>query len=634
MVNTAYFCTRRGLVYASLLALFVTTALPSDARPDSDKVRSKTYKTLTGAYGVVELSQSGRPFFRTFFSRGWPTTKTVKDLTLHDSQGSAEDGLLGLMASGMGIKLNESTYIDYLKRAGLKKGGRTWSRSSDVISDKLTEFSTLAGLEKSKQFTPIVLEYAQGTPKIKGSFDVDKLSSQSWVNTGVDTKNLSMDAICMSLYSQALYARQQLVDSKHLIAPQKYNFGDDSDHAFYGLLSLQLALAKVHEIKTRGIVFKKKLGVYKGMANYGLTGNKAWMPHRIKVKRRGASLSFLADTKNDAYQSQLFDQSIMLLGCTELLKMVRWAQKGARPASPNEKLLTTLFRSKRFDDYENTPIDPKSFDMVLDMALFVVTNLQRLHFDVDRRTFRSRSSDNPEGERVQSLSAVDAGLTLFALSSFLKELAELSKDIPKSDSSLKARFIRKQRLAKTQLKLLTRWFCRLIERKGFVDRYNIATQAALDKSYSAASLAFTVRGFLSLKGLSTSEIPAAEREIAESAAMRLLKNAEKKLWNPKYQLYIGRTLTKTPSKSKPYKIDSFGQIAMLGAMRMLANYKNDVRYLIRYGEVMNSLKKHGFLNAETERGGDKGGDSDKDGVLTPNAAKDAPVMLPEVFLTK
>jgi hypothetical protein len=633
MVTSACACTRRGFASTGVLILLVTLSLPSDARPDEAK-KQKTFNTVTGCYGAVELAQSGQPFFRTFFSRGWPTTKKVKDLTLRDSQGSAEDTLVSLMASGMGIRFTDSTYMDYLKRSDLKKGGRAWNRSSDVVTDKLSEFAEIAGLEKGKQFTPIVLEYSQGNPRFKGGYKAQKLSTQQWVTTGVNTKELSMDAISMSLYSQALFARQQLADSKRLLGTKKYAFGTNPESAFYALISLQLAIAKLHEIKTRGIVYKNKLGIYKGLSRYSMTGTRAWIPHRVKVKGRGATLAFVADKQKDALQSQLFDQSILLLGCTELLKIVRWSARQIQPTSDNEKLLTTLFTRRKFARFEDFPIDPKSFELTIDMALFVVTNLQRLHFDVDRRTFRSRSSNNPEFEKVQTLSSADIGITLYALRSFLNEVDSLLASLSKSNNSLKARLIRKQRLAKTQLKLLGRWTCKIINRKGFSDRYNIASQSPISKGFSAASLGFMVRGLLSLQSVSSANLPAADKEVAQTTAFKLLKLAESKLWNPNYKLYIGRALKMLPSASKPLKVDTFGQLAMIGAMRDLANSKNDVRYLIRFGEILGSLKARGFLNAETARGGDQGNDSDGDGVQTPDGSGQAPVLLPEVYLTK
>lgn len=634
MVTSANRCIRPKLFTAACLAVAVLVWVPSDARPDPKKsAKSQTFKTVQGAYGIVELSQSGRPFFKTFFKKGWPTTQKVKGLTLHDSQGSAEDTLHSLMASGMGIKFSDSTYMEYLRQRNLKKKGSPWTRNSDIVNDKLFEFSVLAGLEKPKIFSPVLLEYSQGTAKVTGSYNADKWSSQQWVNVGVANKELSMDAVCMSLYAQALYARQQLVDNKHQLKNKKYCFGTDANSAYLGLVSLQMAIAKLHEIKTRGIVYKDKLGTFRALSSYGLTGNKAWIPHRIKVKGRGASLSFIADKKKDALQSQLFDQAVLLLGCTELLKITAWAKQSS-PKTENEKLLGTLFKNGKFGAFNDTPIDPKSFDLVLDIALFIITNLQRLHYDFDSLVFRSRSSKDPDLEKIHALNAVDAGLTMLALKSFLVEVQNLLNKASKNDSGLKTRLIRKQRLARTQLKFLSRWVCKIVDKRGLSDRYNIKSRSAMDKTFDASAAGFLARGLFSLKKLPTEDLAQANREVAESTGFKVLQLAEKRLWNPEYKLYIGRKLAKAPSAANPIPVNTLGQVSMLGVMRDLANIKNDVRYLIRYGEILSSLKQRGFISAETARGGETGGDSDGDGVSDPSEKNHAPVLLPEVHVDK
>ncbi|MDF1662706.1 MAG: hypothetical protein P1V97_13095 [Planctomycetota bacterium] len=633
MVTSANLCVRRKLFSATCFALAVLIWAPSDAGPDKEKAKSLTFKTVQGAYGVVELSQAGRPFFRTFFKKGWPTTQKAKSLTLQDSQGAAEDTLQGLMASGMGIKFSDSTYMEYLRQRNLKKRGAPWTRNSDIVNDKLLEFSTIAGLPKPKIFSPVLLEFSQGTAKVSGGYKEDKWSSQQWVNVGVANKELSMDAVCMSLYAQALYARQQLVDNKHILENNRYAFGTDAKSAYLGLVSLQLALAKLHEIKTRGIVYKGKLGTFRALSGYGLTGNKAWIPHRIKVKGRGAGLSFVADTKKDALQSQLFDQAVLLLGCTELLKITAWA-KQTGPKTENEKLLATLFKDGKFGAFNDTPIDPKSFDLVLDIALFIITNLQRLHYDFDSLVFRSRSSKDPDLEKIHSLNAVDAGFTMLALKSFLVEVQQLLGKASKNDSGLKTRLIRKQRLARTQLKFLSRWVCKIVDKRGLSDRYNIKSRSAMDKTFDASAAGFLARGLFSLKSLPTEDLAQANREVAESTGYKVLKEAESKLWNPEYKLYIGRTLAKTPSAANPLAVNTLGQVSMLGVMRDLANLKNDVRYLIRYGEILGSLKSRGFINAETNRGGESGGDSDGDGVWEPGAKNHAPALMPEIHVDK
>lgn len=635
MVTSANLCIRRKLFSATCLALAVLIWVPSDARPDPKKNAKKpqVFKTVQGAYGAVELSQAGWPFFRTFFKKGWPTTQKVKSLTLNDSQGSAEDTLHSLMASGMGVKLSESTYMEYLRQRNLKKKGAPWTRNSDIVNDKLLEFSTIAGLPKPKIFSPVLLEYSQGTAKVNGGYKEGKWSTQSWVNVGVANKELSMDAVCMSLYAQALYARQQLVDNKHQLENKRYAFGTDAKSAYLGLISLQLAIAKLHEIKTRGIVYKGKLGTFRALSGYGLTGNKAWIPHRIKLKGRGAGLSFIADKKKDALQSQLFDQSVLLLGCIELLKITSWANRAA-PKTENEKLLATLYKDRSFGNFNDTPIDPKSFDLVLDMTLFIITNLQRLHYDFDSLVFRSRSSKDPDLEKIHSLNAIDAGITMLALKSFLVEVQRLLDKAGKNDSGLKTRLIRKQRLARTQLKFLSRWVCKIIDKRGISDRYNIKSRSAMDKSFDASAAGFLARGLFALKALPSEDLAQANREVAESTGFKVLKAAESQLWNPEYKLYIGRTLKKTPSAAKPLAVNTLGQVSMLGVMRDLANLKNDVRYLIRYGEILGSLKSRGFINAETWRGGESGGDSDSDGVSGPNSENHAPVLMPEVHVDK
>ena len=56
------------------------------------------------------------------------------------------------------------------------------------------------------------------------------------------------------------------------------------------------------------------------------------------------------------------------------------------------------------------------------------------------------------------------------------------------------------------------------------------------------------------------------------------------------------------------------------------------RLMFRFKELLGSLKARGMLAAETRRGGERGEDSDSDGVEAPSAVRRAPVLLPELRL--
>lgn len=618
---------QRGLLSALCLAALLAFSNQSDAGPAAAKDTS--FDARVGLFGSAELGQAGHTFFRHFFGKGWPTTRDVRNATLHDAHGASEDTLTAVMCSGLGFKLNDSIYMSKVVSAGRRKGGKPWRRGSDVVATRMEEFAQLSGLTTVPKFNPVLFELSVATPKYKKAWNETNPASHVWTSAGADTSKLDFDAVATGLYAQGLYARRELLEYSHEEKKTRF-MGSDAWSGFYALMSLQLGLAKIREIQDKCIVSRGALKPLPSYDSYKNTGPKRWIPHSLKLKAKGSSYKFSVNKEKEAVNSQLYDQAMFMLGACEMIKVLRYSLPGAEAVTEEQKLAATLFRSTRFAAYQDVIFTTEDLLLTCDFAMFILTNLQRLHVDVERRTFRSRSSDNPALEKSQILRTADAGLALYALTTYIKVTEQLLKDLKKRDvENLSARIKRKERTAKTYVKLFARWL-RTTTSKGFYDRIDIATKKSPKAELSAASIAMAVRGLMTVKDMSEEIASATDKKSSETAALQLMNMAEDKLWNNKLKLYVGRTFK--PGKGKKARVSSYDQLAMIGVLKDLALRRDDVRYLIRLKELLRSMKAKGLLTTESSRGGEEGGDSDKDGLKSPADENRAPVIAPELQL--
>lgn len=626
---------RPWLIAEALVVALLLLACPAGAAPD--KADEASYNFATGSYGSVVLGDAGGTFFRTFFRRGWPTTRAMRTLTLEDSGGTAKDTLQAQMFSGLGVPLFEGKYLEAVRGKGLKKGGKAWQKNSDVIDSKFIEFAAIAGLAKAPSFRPVLFEFEVGKPRYTKPYVADDPGSQIWTTTGVDRKQISMESVCMALWAQAAYARRQLLESSHKADDGKSErLGSNPEDCYYALVGLLCAIAKVHELKFSCVTEGRTLDEYPDMVRYGLRETKRWIPHRIHYEGSG-NKKYKANTGKNAINSQLRDQSALLLGCAELLQVLAYSQN-LKSENPNAQELGKLFSSQKYAGFSDVAIDPDAFLMVLEVANFTVANMQRLHFDPDDKMMRSRSSKNPDLEKGgQTLVAADAGLALMALQAYLKSLVVVDQAIDSMKSkdmvSVKTGMLSNKSYATTMVKLISVWLTSRADGDvGLYDRYNISTRQNLTRDQSAETLGMVVSALLDSETLPKGTLPEDKVAAARIAAEKFMKQAEIKLWNPSRRLYIGRALKKSPTEKAPLKVKLIGQLAMADALRKLADGRGDVRYLIRLGELVSSLKEKGAVLAETEAGGERGGDSDGDGVGAPSSV--APVLREELELTK
>jgi len=615
----------RRLAFGGALAGLILVGLAGA----DEKSNRPVYDGRTAALGAIELGKAGKGFFRGFFRRGWPTTRDYRDLTENDAQGASEDTVISLLTSNFGLPMHSSAYMQEVFAQG-KARNPSWSRPKLALQSTLGAFGQLSGWTGApNKFSPPVFEYRVGLPALAGSYKASQPKTQSWKLEGAD-KVLSLDAIGMQLWSQASYAGRQILESHHgdSKAPK---VGRDAESGFYALCALSSALAKVKELGQRCVVDGGKLQGIRNLRTYTPTSPKKWFPHRFVAKISGDKLSYKADKQKGALDSQLFDLSALLLGLVELSRVTQFADKSFNAKSPGETAAKKLFSSTKFESFGTfAPFDAKSHELVLDTAGFVLTNMQRLHFDSDRRTFRSRSLKNPALAPVQALSIADAGLTLLALSRYAHRIGELTARQGKGrgDASLKLRLIRSKKYAATYARYLARWVRARIE-QGLHDRYNIATKQYLAKQRSAGTQALAARGLLAAATLlNDKEFRPADKKSALEGVLLLMAYSEKSLWNPELKLYLAKSSAK--SDKKKIKVEVFGQLAMIGVLRELALLRDDVRYLIRLKELVRSLRAKGFVSSETKRGGETGGDSDGDGIKAPGEAGFAPVILPFV----
>jgi hypothetical protein len=618
------------------LVLLAVGLIAGPQRAAADDARMPDFDARVGGYAAAELSLSGAPFFRLFFRRGWPTTKVFRGLAIQDAQGAADDNVTAVMTSELGVALADSLYIRDQLRASRFKGAESWGRGQDVVATKLQEFAELAGLEVTPRFKPILFELPLSRPSLTRAARSSTISVGAWSTEGAERSRLRLGAIGMSLWSQAAYARRQLLEAGRKGSGRAILPGTTAEDGFLGLVALQSAIAKLHDLRGRMTVTDGKLTGFSGMSSYGLSGPRRWFPHQVNLKRaRGRSVISIDPNKNSIC-SDLGDQAALLLGACELLELTRFASKGVKATDPRESFVASLFGDSKFSDFRDVPFDPSNFSRGAEVVNFIVTNMQRLHFDADLKIFRSRSSDNPEQESVQYLVSADAGLTLLALSRFtaiskkvMTSFKRESRD-PKEVSIVKG-LIKSQGYAKTMLRYAARWL-RTRAKKQLSDRYDVESRQALAKGASAQTRGMLARGLLAVASLPDELIKEPEREAARLAARDVMEASERDLWNPDYKLYIGRELASPPTAERPLVVATLGQAAMLSALRELAILDSDVRYLIRFKEVLGSLKARGMMASETHRGGEQGEDSDADGVKGSAAVRRAPVLLPELRL--
>lgn len=613
------------LIAAAAVAVVIAGAPSSEAAEPKKRI-----DIAAAGRAAVDLGRCGRPFFQRFFRWGWPTTKAVRRDLILDAQGASTDTIIAIMSSGFGLPLGESTHVAESLSLARGKERQPWRRSSELLAAKHAAFAELAGYQGDIDVEPVLFEFSTGEPDFRRSYQADKLSTQTWSQTGANTSRLSLDAIAASLHAQARFARVQLLEDSRLDR-RDVQPGHSPEDGFFALVALHNALAKVRELRERCVAASNgTIGTFQKLDQYEITQPRRWLPHRFNVKLSGRRSAFEADKAKESFESQLYDQVELLQGLCELMAVTSLGDAQLNPArdDPRAEGVAKLFQPYSFNGRRGTLFSKDSFREVAEVAIFVVFNLQRLHFDVTLKTFRGRSSKNPESEPVQALSMADAGLTLLGLEAFCRRCDEAVKRSKKKDAFIN-RLLRARGYAATMARFLARWIGERCK-SGFYDRYNISSRSALGSRRSAISFGYIIRGLLALQRFGDKDIRASERQEALGLAARLAQSAEGLLFDPETRLYIGRG----KSSGKSLKIEVAGQVAMIGALRDLAVNTRDLRYVIRLRGILEALKRAGFLAAETARGGERGGDSDRDGIPAPGEARCAPVILSEVAIKK
>lgn len=599
-----------------LAAAACGASLPRLAVADGD-APSSSFESAAGLYTASELGLGGRPLYQRLFPNGWPTTRDFRRMTLEDGEAAFADSIGSVLASGLGVPLDVSTYERWrLEQRQASEGGKAPGNMDVLMSQRWDAFRQIAGLAATPDaFRPVFIPYRRGDPVFEKTFDESKPWTWTWQTKGQDSA-ITLDAIGLSMYGYALFGEQQLA-AEHVVPNNSSTttFAGRTDvDGFLGLVALECATAELHELRSKlcliahGEGGKPALGA--APRNYEERvkkdeGRETFFPHGFAATVTRATVSYALGGEKIDQKSRLFDQASLILGLSELAKAAAPAKTGSGRFFTSEK------RGSSFP--ETTSND------AIDLAIFVAESMRNLHWVPARGGCpASFATNEAPGD---ALRVEDAGLLLVALEQFLS--LPSAKNDRLADSQKHMAFVLDRvatflvNVQKTSSPPLT----------GFCDTYNLGGESAAEllksgeEKRSLFAQGIVVRGLLAAKR--ASDLPSytgKKHQDAKDAAALVLRWLEDKRWDKDRRAYVDEPGKGTKSRA----IDAAG---VLGGLRDMAIETGDARYLLRYKAYLQTLQSHGLFLAKTARSR-----GPLEGAKSPADAGRAPVVAAEVSI--
>ncbi|MEZ0230388.1 MAG: hypothetical protein ACAI25_17325, partial [Planctomycetota bacterium] len=553
-----------------------------------------SFESAPGLYAAAELGLGGRPLYQRLFPSGWPTTREFRKMALEDGEGAFADSIGAIMASGLGVPLEVSTFERWkLQDRQNTEGGKAPGTVSAHLTQRWDAFRQVSGLqEKADGFNPVFLPYRRGDPIPEKPFEELKPWTWGWQTKGQDAA-ITLDAVGLAMYAYSVFAQQQLaVEHKVEQAGTTQVFAGRTDvDGFLALAALECATAQLRELRDKLCMDAK--GGPGGKAVLGPVpknydqkiergeGLQVFFPHGVAATVNRATATYEVGTATVDGKMRLFDQAALILGLCELVR-----------ASTGEKGSGRFFVQGK----KGAAFEPATAQEAIEVAIFVARSLRFVSWNPKGRCVSSFSTS--EAGCGTSIRIEDAGLLLVALEQFLAikgadknaALAQAQKEMAYVVDRVTTFLLNVQKTSKPPM-------------TGFCDTYDIAGESAADvkngeEKRSLFAQGLVVRGLLAAKR--ACELPAyvgpnvSKHPEAKDAAMAVLKWLEDKRWDKARRAYVDE-------QGKPTKSRALDAAAVLGGLRDMALETNDARYLLRYKAYLGTLRARGLFLAETNR---------------------------------
>ncbi|RMG10061.1 MAG: hypothetical protein D6731_18155 [Planctomycetota bacterium] len=549
-------------------ALAVPVARAQDARFD----------TADSLYAAYELCVGGRPFYRTFFARGWPTDRPHRRAALELAAGSAGRTIRATLASGAGLPLTVSVYQHH-RRDLLLKAGKAGTRLEDLTRRDLGWFAARSGAERPPRgFVPTFLPVRRARAALSQPWKDDDPSTWAWAPPREESYTLEAVGFC--LLAEAAYAREELTarrDDEERGGKASW-VGHSPTGGLFGFLALQSASAKLLELKRSLVLDLERRAIVSRSSLRGLKPRDHCFPKAWTAKRSGDSARYSLPEGEDRFASRLGHQAAVLWAAARLAEL-------SDPSGPEE--LRGLFEDQKVRGELLRIFLPSTHSDAVEVAVFVFRTISKLHVDVKGSAKVSSTADRYQ--RGPTLTPTDLGLFLLALEAFVRDvrLAPARRGKPGPEvAALKV----EQGKAKTLLAELCKTFFAWRQNQSglFYDSYSVRTATRQQRTRSLASQAFAIRGLLAAhRGL---------KAAADSSYLTVAKEVfallDKERWDPARRVY---------TEEKGSTVPLFGAAAVLGALRELALTTGDGRYLTRFRQYLEGLERAGLFRAANDK---------------------------------
>ena len=536
------------------------------------------FEASSALYGAHELQAGGRPLYARLFAQGWPTDRGYRRLTLETAGDTADRLFATYLASGVGLTLADSSY-QRARHDEKVKAGERFATPSALLADELRLYRTLTGYQaQADSISPVVFPPERATAELSRTWSADDPRAWAWRRADGPIP-VTLEGLGLALWGEASFAGAQLAEVRvdGETGGRESLLGPSAREGFFGLVALQAAAAKVHELRYRLLLDFQEGTIVPSPDLLSMSPRRYYFPAAFTATPSSSGADYRArDLDGGKLKSRLSGGAAVLLGLCELAALVG-------PDGPPS--VRGLFSERTVMGRKVTVFDPGLHEQIVEVAVFTFEALRTLHVSVEGRG-RASSLADPR-LRGATITPTDLGLYLMAIEAFVNKVQLPADRNRGAQGPLAARLEDEQRKARTLIGSLSGMVLSWHQNQpGFYDSYDVSTSARASTTKSLASQAFAVRGLIATH---RAVAGGAERSPFLKAAAEAVAWLDAELWSREVNAYA-----EVDSKGVR-RAPLFGAVAVLGALREMALVTDDGRYLLRYRQYLETLHGRGLV---------------------------------------